>query len=78
MGNVYRHPKRKRTGRFAATTAAIVTVIAIAALASQSYRPSDAAHAHAASPPDRSTPTVYFPSQFELNAGPPERHIEAF
>ena len=83
MRNIYKLPSR-RTRVHLMRAAAVVAVLALAGLithgpTSGSLDRHDAISAAVAA--DRApTPAAapYFPAQYELHAGPPEAHIEAF
>jgi hypothetical protein len=73
MRNIYKMPRASAGGRFA-TIAITLVVLGLLGLVSHSHLTSEPAiaAAPAAVSADASTPTVYFPSQYQLHAGEPE------
>jgi hypothetical protein len=71
---------RRRDGGRAAALVIMIGALAVVVLASHratptaAARPAQAPSASAVAPPA----TVYFPSQYELHAGPPEEPVQAF
>ena len=81
MRKIYRIASRR--GSVATKVAVVVAVAAVTGLATRVHPLGDAVGRTEARPlSETSTPAqqpyYYFPSQFELHAGPPEPHIEAF
>ncbi len=80
MRTVHDHPRRRTFPATLAIVALVVALLGFATVAANSRTAADATLAREAYPTkaDRPAPTVYFPSQFELQAREPEPHIEAF
>jgi hypothetical protein len=81
MRKIYRI--RSSQGRsIAVKIALVVAVVAVTGLATLTHPVSDAVSRTEARPLPASAgaapPYYYFPSQYELHAGPPEPHVEAF
>lgn len=86
MRNIYRIPS-PRVRITAARALLVVLALGLAGLATRTQRGADvvshaaatpaAAQASAAATPAASE-TTYFPAQYELHAGAPQPHIEAF
>jgi hypothetical protein len=80
MQTVHLHPRRRAFPAFLALLAIVVALLGFAGVAAQSRGAADtpAAREPAGVNADASQPTVYFPSQFQLQAREPEPHTEAF
>jgi hypothetical protein len=78
MRKIYKISRHRESGRAAAIVIVIGT-LAVMGLAFHRAGTTEAVASHApvASAPAPS-PTVYFPSQYELHAGPPEEPVQAF
>jgi hypothetical protein len=83
MRNIYKLPSR-RTRMNLMRAAAVVAALGVAGLITHgptSGSPDRQGSISTAAAADRSATaaaTTYFPSQYELHAGPPETHVEAF
>ena len=79
MRKIYKISRRRESGRAAAIAIAI-GALAVVGLAAHRAGPTAAAAPQAPAAASASAPssTVYFPSQYELHAGPPEEPIQAF
>jgi hypothetical protein len=80
MRKIYKISRHRESGR-AAAVAITIGALAVAGVALHRAGTSDAT----AAPPVAASatmpapaPTAYFPSQFELHAGPPEEPVQAF
>lgn len=78
MRKIYRIPHTRQGGRVA-TIAVTLALVAILVLATHSHNAVTPALAVTPAPAaSDAAPTVYFPSQYELHAGPPEEPIQQF
>jgi hypothetical protein len=80
MHTVHPHPRRRAFPAFLALLAIVVALLGFAGVAAQSRSTTDTAASRepAGVKAEASEPTVYFPSQFKLQARDSEPHIEAF